>query len=178
VRGGLALDVAGCSDDNYANVQTWAPNGAYCQQWKIEETSNGYYRLLARNSNKALTVVTDSQAEGANVLQQEWSGADGQQWRIEVAEDVVTVVEKNDETQFSVFPNPVKHILTISGNSSHKMIAEVTLTDLLSREVYHDTARNEDEQWILNTSAVPAGLYLLQIRSGQKEFTTKVIIEK
>lgn len=178
VRGGLALDVAGCSNDNYANVQTWAPNGAYCQQWKIEDTGNGYYRLLARHSNKVLAVAIDSEDEGANVLQQEWSGADGQQWRIEVAEDVVTDVEKNTTGQFSVYPNPVKNTLTISGSSSQKMIAEVTLMDLLSKEVYHEKVRSENEHWILKTSEFPAGLYLLRIKASQKEFAMKVIIER
>lgn len=177
MRGGLALDVAGCSNDNYANVQTWAPNGAFCQQWKIEDAGSGYYRLLARNSNKALTVVTDSESEGANVLQQEWSGAHGQQWSIEPAENIVTSTEQNDAAPFSVFPNPAKGILTISGNSTHK-IKEVVLTDLLSRMVYCKTEQHEDGYWILDTSDIPAGLYLLRMKSGQNELTTKVVIEK
>jgi len=178
MRGGLALDVAGCSNDNYANVQTWAPNGAYCQQWKIEDLGNGYYRMLARNSNKALTVVTNSQDEGANVLQQDWSGADGQQWRIEVPEEVVTNTEKNTRDQFSVFPNPVKGILTISGDFSTNMKAEVRLLDLLSREVYHETLTIAVESWSINTSNFASGIYFLWIKSGQKEVTSKVIIEK
>ena len=101
VRGGLALDVAGCSNDNYANVQTWAPNGAPCQQWKIEDAGNGYYRLLARNSNKALTWSTDSKTK-APMCSAAMAGADGQQWRIEVAEEVVTAAEQNEPGQFSV----------------------------------------------------------------------------
>lgn len=175
VRGGLALDVAGCSNDNYANVQTWAPNGAPCQRWKIEDAGNGYYRLLARNSNKALTVVTDSHDEGANVLQQDWSGADGQQWHIEIAEEVVSIADEYEAARISVFPNPAKNTLTISGISR---IEEVTLMDLLFRTVYHETGGNENEHRILNTSNFPSGLYFLRIRSGEEEFTMKVIIEK
>lgn len=178
VRGGLALDVAGCSNDNYANVQTWAPNGAPCQQWKIEDAGNGYYRLLARNSNKALTVITNSNAEGADVLQQDWSGADGQQWSIVEAEEVITSTEENVAAQFSVFPNPAKRTLNISGNSASNLIDEVTLMDLLSRKVYYEVARTEDGQWILNTNEIPAGLYILRIKTREKEFTTKVVIEK
>jgi hypothetical protein len=178
VRGGLALDVAGCSNDNYANVQTWAPNGAPCQQWKIEDAGNGYYRLIARNSNKALTVVTDSQTEGANVLQQDWSGADGQQWQIERATDVVTALEKNDSIRFTVFPNPAKNALTISQISSYNMIDEVTLTDLLSRVVFHETVNSQEDQWILNTTDFSSGIYFLRIKSSQKEIIKKIIIEK
>jgi len=178
LRGGLALDVAGCSNDNDANVQAWAPNGAPCQQWKIEDAGNGYYWLLARNSNKALTVVTSSQTEGANVLQQDWSGADTQQWRIEIAEEVVTALERNDSVRFSVFPNPVKNTLTISQLSSHDMIEEITLTDLLSRVVIKETITNEKGQWILNTTAFRSGIYFLRVKSSQKEFIKKIIIEK
>jgi GH43 family beta-xylosidase len=177
-RGGLALDVAGCSNDNYANVQTWAPNGAHCQQWKIEDVGNGYYRLLARNSNKALTADISSDSEGANVLQQDWSGADGQQWSIVIAEEVITRTEGNAAAQFSVFPNPAKGTLIISGKSSSKVINEVTLIDLLSRKVYHEIEGTGEEQWILNTSDLPAGLYLLRIKSREKEFLTKVTVEK
>lgn len=178
VRGGLALDVAGCSNDNYANVQTWAPNGAYCQQWKIEDAGNGYHRLLARNSNKALTVALNSEDEGANVLQQEWSGADGQLWSIEIAEDVVTYVEEDFADQFFMFPNPVKNTLNISWNSSEKIHAKISLIDLLSREVYHETAHTEGEKWEVNTSGFAAGLYLIRIKVGNKEFARKIIIEK
>jgi hypothetical protein len=159
-------------------VQTWAPNGAYCQQWKIEDVGNGYYRLLARNSNKALTVDINSDSEGANVLQQDWSGAEGQQWSIVAAEEVITRTEENAEAQFSVFPNPTKSTLIISRNSSSGVIDEVTLIDLLSRKIYHEVVSTEDEQRILNTSDIPAGIYLLRIKSSQKEFSTKVTIEK
>ncbi|HZI25177.1 MAG TPA: family 43 glycosylhydrolase [Chryseolinea sp.] len=178
LRGGLALDVAGCSNDNFANVQTWAPNGAPCQQWKIEDMGNGYYRLLARNSSKVLTVVDDSQAEGANVIQQEWSDTDGQQWQIEDATDVVTAVEKNDPLPFFVFPNPVKNAFRISRASSQNRIDEVTLTDLVSRVVFHGNLSSQDEEVELNTTDLQSGLYFLQIRSGEKKFTTKIIVEK
>jgi hypothetical protein len=177
VRGGLALDVAGCSNDNYANVQTWAPNGAYCQQWKIEELSTGYYRLFARNSNKALTVVTSSQDEGANVLQQEWSGAEGQQWRIEIPEEVVTDVEKNTIGRTSVFPNPAKDAVTIL-NDTFDNTAEVTVTDLVSREVLRGKLVPDNKRLILDTSHLPSGMYLLRIKNGEKEFANKIIIEK
>ena len=144
--------------------------------WVIEDTGNGCYRLLARNSNKALTVVTNSQDEGANVLQQEWSGTDGQQWRMEIPEEVVTGVDENSSGRFSVFPNPAKALLTISGNLSGEM-NESTLTDLLGREVYRETVTGKSE-WSVSTSNFPAGLYFLRIKSKQVEFTTKVIIVK
>lgn len=177
VRGGLALDVAGCSNDNFANVQTWAPNGAYCQQWKIEAINDGYYRLLARNSNKTLTLLSGSQAEGANVVQQEWSGSDGQLWRIEKPEEIVTATINDEDAQFSVYPNPAKGAFTVTTNLSHDQIKELLLLDVHSREVCI-TKNHQGSNWLVNTSDLPAGIYVLRLKIVNEEFTTKIMIEK
>lgn len=178
VRGGLALDVAGCSNDDYANVHTWAPNGAPCQQWKIEETGSGYYRLISRNSDKALTVLMDLQAEGAEVLQQGWLGADGQQWRIEAADEIVTSAEKSDDVRFSIFPNPAKNSLTVSKISSNVVIGDVTLLDVFSRVVYHESVAVNASSFVLDTWNLAAGVYFLRIVGKQHDLVTKVVIEK
>jgi GH43 family beta-xylosidase len=177
LQGGLALDVAGCSNDNFANVQTWAPNGAPCQQWKIEDAGDGSYRLLARNSNKALTVVTNSTAEGANVLQQDWSAADGQRWYIIASDEVVTDSEENIAASVFVYPNPVRGSLVIEKKHS-VILHEVMLTDLLSRTVYHEQVIDTEDESVIDTSNIPGGMYLLKVRTNQKEFTMKVMIER
>jgi GH43 family beta-xylosidase len=178
VRGGLALDVAGCSNDDYGNVHTWAPNGAPCQQWKIEETGSGFYRLIARHSNKALTVSMDSEAEGADVVQLAWSGTDGQQWRIEVADEIVTSAEKNDDPRFSIFPNPAKNSFTVSKISSDVVIGEVTLVDVFSRVVYHESIAVDASSFVLDARDIAAGVYFLRITEDQNDFVIKVVIEK
>jgi GH43 family beta-xylosidase len=174
VRGGLALDVAGCSTDEMANVHMWAPNGAHCQQWKVEELENGYYRLVARNSNKALTVLSNS---GGNILQQTWSESDNQQWSIEEAEEVVTSTEKNPSSGIAVFPNPAKNAFTISEVSSEAVVMEVVLCDLLSRVVYQGVGTSDNSVFV-DTKDLASGIYLLHIKTNQKELTTKIIIEK
>jgi hypothetical protein len=49
---------------------------------------------------------------------------------------------------------------------------------LVSRVVFHGNLSSQDEQVELNTTDLQSGLYFLQILSGEKKFTTKIIVEK
>ena len=66
---GQALDVSGVSTANGANIQIWAWNGGNNQQWRFENAGNGYWKIIARHSNKCVDVQGASTADGANVHQ-------------------------------------------------------------------------------------------------------------
>jgi hypothetical protein len=53
---------------------------ANTQQWKIEATADGYYRIP--NRNKALDVNSGSTADRANVNQWTYNGGNNQQWQL------------------------------------------------------------------------------------------------
>ncbi|MFP8954696.1 RICIN domain-containing protein [Natrialbaceae archaeon A-arb3/5] len=77
-----ALDVAGGSTDDGANVQQYESWGGEGQQWEVEHQGNGEYTLLNVNSGKALDVEDSSTDDGANV--QQWEPWDGevQRWEL------------------------------------------------------------------------------------------------
>jgi hypothetical protein len=52
------------------------------------------------------------------------------------------------------------------------------LTDLLSRTVYHEQVIDTEDESVIDTSNIPGGMYLLKVRTNQKEFTMKVMIER
>ncbi|MBD0255360.1 MAG: RICIN domain-containing protein, partial [Cytophagales bacterium] len=62
-------------------------NGTFAQQWIITPTTDGYYKLVNKGSNKALEVGGFSQADGGNVQQWTYTGVNSQQWKIEATTD-------------------------------------------------------------------------------------------
>ena len=84
---GQALDVAGASQEDGANVLQWTKHGGNNQIWILEDAGDGYYFLVSKNSGKVLDVAGASQEPGANVLQWFKHGGDNQQWKLEDAGD-------------------------------------------------------------------------------------------
>lgn len=81
---GSGLDVSGKSSANGANVQIWnvTDGGGANQQFKITYLNNGFYKITAVHSGKALDVANGSSASGTNVWQYTWNGTEAQQWQI------------------------------------------------------------------------------------------------
>ncbi|HEX2080241.1 MAG TPA: RICIN domain-containing protein [Longimicrobium sp.] len=79
---GQALDVAGCSTADGADVISWPYWGGTCQQWNFERLADGFYKITAAHSGKALDVGGCSTADGANVITWPYSGAACQQWDV------------------------------------------------------------------------------------------------
>jgi len=81
VNSGKALDVAGQSTDDGANVQQYSYWGGENQQWNVTDTGSGY-RLENVNSGKVLDVSGQSTDDGANVQQYTDYGNDNQRFHI------------------------------------------------------------------------------------------------
>ncbi|MDO5480788.1 MAG: RICIN domain-containing protein [Candidatus Saccharibacteria bacterium] len=87
VNDSSALDVAGGTTKNGANIQLYHSNGTGAQRFKAVQLNNGYYVLVNANSlntadEKVLDVAGGSTKNGANVQQYEWNGTPAQQWKI------------------------------------------------------------------------------------------------
>jgi serine protease AprX len=96
VHSNKALDVAGISTSNGANVQQWNYNGGANQRWRIEPLTSGGYQLVAVHSGKCLDVSGGSTVDGANVLQWDCHSGANQQWRLEpLGGGIVQIVNVN-----------------------------------------------------------------------------------
>lgn len=80
-----ALDVDGgpTATGDGANVHQWEYVGGTNQRWTVTGVGDGYYRLTAVHSGKALEVADWYVNDGANVVQRTYSGGANQQWAIE-----------------------------------------------------------------------------------------------
>jgi hypothetical protein len=84
---GKCLEVLGWSGSNGATVDIWtySGTGGGNQNWLIQPTDNGFYKIINVNSGKALEVTLGSNAavplrNGSAVDQYTYSGGKNQQW--------------------------------------------------------------------------------------------------
>jgi hypothetical protein len=75
------------------------------------------------------------------------------------------------EPSLEIFPNPVSELLTLQITGNIEMDGELTIFDLYGKIVRSETISNSKLE--MNISNLPGGLYLLQLRSGEKEWNTK-----
>mgnify|MGYP001146013286 CR=1 FL=1 len=75
------IDIDAGSMDNGANVQIWTFDSVNQQIFKIEYVDDTYCKIIAKHSDKVLTV------QGDNVVQNDYNGNDKQLWSFEIAGD-------------------------------------------------------------------------------------------
>jgi Ricin-type beta-trefoil lectin domain-like len=85
--GNKVLDVSGVSSADGAKVWMWQDTGARNQQWKLQDSGNGYYALLAQHSGKALDPKDWGTSNATPMQQWGYSGSDNQQFKLEAQSD-------------------------------------------------------------------------------------------
>ena len=75
------LEVNGGSTADGGVVDQWTDNGGLTQQWSIQNVGSSY-KIVNRNSGKALDVYGWSGADGGVVDQWTYSGGANQLWNI------------------------------------------------------------------------------------------------
>jgi len=88
---------------------------------------------------------------------------------VNIIRDSVLNVEDVDETDFTVYPNPVSEYISIDSKIE---IDKIELFDLLGKQVISTNQTLE-----INVSHLPVGVYLLRIISESGKITKKIIIE-
>lgn len=87
-----------------------------------------------------------------------------------VTVDVVLGKDDFHKNTFSYYPNPVKDILNISYTSA---ISSVELYNMIGQQVIKKEINQKDSQ--IDTSALPAGAYLLKVSAEDASKTIKII---
>ena len=76
------MDINDGSTKDGANVQIYDFNGTDAQQFEITYISDGYCKIVAKNSGKTLEYNKRTSVDGANVYQNKWKGTENQLWKI------------------------------------------------------------------------------------------------
>lgn len=98
----MAIDVAGGSTSNGANIQIYPKNQTPAQKVQVEYQGNGYYRLTFLCSNKVLDVAGGSTQSKANAQQYSWNGTNAQLWEIVKDGDYYHIINKGGRKYLDV----------------------------------------------------------------------------
>ena len=100
----MALDVAGASSADGANVLQWDYRGGRNQHFNVERLGNGYYTIHAVHSGKSLDVFEFSTQPGGEIRQWSATGNYNQQWQIRASgSGYYTVVSRHSGMALDVW---------------------------------------------------------------------------
>ena len=89
--------------DNFSNARIWSNLNSEKQQFYVKYLEDGYYKITAIHSEKALDVYAAEVKNGANVEQYEWNGSDAQKWIIKSTNDgYYKIISKCNELNLDV----------------------------------------------------------------------------
>lgn len=84
--------------------------------------------------------------------------------------DITTGLDDSQQKSYTIYPNPTNGQIFIEGKYS-----KLNVYDLYGRLIISREAIREEETTILDLSHQPHGIYLIQLREGNKSETYKVI---
>ena len=146
------FDISGGSLDDYANLQIWEDNNVNQQRFKIEFI-DGYYKISAMHSNKALTVKQSSLAIQTEIIQEEYTGKDSQKWIIKKLTDgTYLIISKLSELALDVEWGNLSngtHIWQYDINNSDSQKFKFTKIDIIEGQ-YNQELNNKDDTFIIS----------------------------
>ena len=92
-------------------------------------------------------------------------------WKAIISCDSNVGIVQNNEADISVFPNPASSEINISSKGK---IADIVLSDMQGRILYHST--NASEVYNIDISGFGRGIYLLSLRYNGENITRKVVL--
>ena len=104
---GESFDITDSSQENGAQIQVWSYVGALQQKFSIEYLGDGYYKIISKLSNKALTMNSkNGNVVGSNVIQQDYENLDTQKW----------MIRTRGQNSFAILSKDGKYAMELSGS--------------------------------------------------------------
>lgn len=135
------LDISGGSVQENANLQIWTYDNVNQQVFSIEAINNEDFKIIARHSNKALTVTKDN-----NVVQETYNGSDSQQWRFDIVENgFFKIISKSTGMCLDIFCNGTANGTNVQVYQDNSTMAQMfkfknlTIRNGIDVSSYNDT---------------------------------------
>jgi len=139
--------------------------------FKIMPDGTGYAKLLDFNATNGSTPYGSLIYDGTSLYGMTYDGGTNNRGTLfKYQLSALSVADYNNTLGFSVYPNPVKDILTIQNPEKHSL-DKITITDLTGKKVKEQTSNLT----LIDVSQLPQGMYLLQMTSEGKKSVTKFI---
>ncbi|WP_282134224.1 T9SS type A sorting domain-containing protein [Seonamhaeicola maritimus] len=164
--------VISCDDDggSSANVYYIARQGTSTgydpvSDWMAGQTNSGSVRPNWEFTSREPKCVPDSRA-GTTLPDSTFGGPN---------EDPVDDVLSNEDfiaSNFKIYPNPVKNVLTIDSNNIE--VSSVKIYNILGKQVFFQKGLTTNE---LNISHLNSGLYVLRLDTFEGALNKKIVVE-
>ncbi|MBC3846768.1 RICIN domain-containing protein [Winogradskyella echinorum] len=137
VGSGLAMDIAGISNDNFADVQQWNYVSGANQQFIVTPVDGTSYTIKAVHSNKNIDVQAQGQDPGTNVIQYQENGTVAQLFSFEyLGNDQYAIRSTSNGLYLGIENNSVSNGGSIKTyNNDGSDFFKWTFTDLLYEPV-------------------------------------------
>ncbi|MFA5620118.1 MAG: T9SS type A sorting domain-containing protein [Weeksellaceae bacterium] len=156
--------VAGYSDSNDGDV---TGNHGWLDYWvvKLDSTGNIQWQKSLGGSNNDFAYSIQQTTDGGYVVAGYSDSNDGDvsgnhgnsdYWIVKLGPDNLSTNEINSKDNFSIYPNPVKDILTIEGIAPN---TQLIITDLTGKTILSTTVKSNKES--IDVSGLPAGVYFI-----------------
>ena len=106
----LAFDVYGNLKSDGAKIELWTNNSQDNQNFKFTYVSDGFYNIIATNSNKALSVNKNQASAGASVEQQAFNSNDNaQKWIVKsLGNDEYSIISEYNGLYMDIYGGYIK----------------------------------------------------------------------
>lgn len=156
------------ADDEFGLGDEIGSSGWYCVYNDLNLPDNFFY-ITAINGIVYTVMATDYFGSTGKEIYITDTAVDNP--ILVIGDNSGSVSEINSE--FSVFPNPAKEVLYLT--SSNWSVDRIRLTDISGKEIQIPQPNFERETVSLDLSALSPGIYLLQIESGTKIYSQKIV---
>jgi hypothetical protein len=182
---GKRLDVSGAGTTQGTNVAVWHQNGLDAQKWKLIAVGGGYYELEPKHApGQRLDVAGAGTASPTNVYLWTQNGNDAQKWKFIFKSGARLAVEKSAlmGDQLLAYPNPSSGKVTVTYQPNQHGRVSLHLYSSkgeLVRRVFEGQAMaGKQQQYAVDASTLPPGLYLLKLLTPAGTQHQKLVLNK
>lgn len=176
------ISVNNYSVSNGAAVNQWDDLSQPNQRFEIVSLGGGYYKIIARHSNKCLAVTGNGINNGDDVVQWEWLDYDNFKWSFETPcssrpgatnTNNIELLPENSPEYLKVYPNPSTDHIIIQYSGIDN--AQVQIYDMNGKQMMIRKGINNTET--INVSTFAKGVYTLKISGSNKIVFEKIIVQ-
>jgi len=139
----------------------------------------GDYTGVARRHNSTDPRIWLAGSYGANITSQNEFNV-YKTWVAEIESGSMVSTEENEIVKsFSVYPNPTYDLITIEFVAEPSQLTTIEIVDMnghVVRQLYRDTPRQGENRLIFNKDALPAGTYIISIKTNTKILVNETIV--
>ena len=133
--------------------------------WNIIET------IKITNSNQSAYEVTHNNIPQGNIFYRiKETDEDGNY----MYSNIVVLNDKNSDESFFIYPNPANNFIIITAKDNSEGQANIILYDAVGKKILSSIMTGNIQQ--LNTASLPAGAYILKIKTDEKLISRKILI--